>query len=40
MPADMQHAFRVSMLELVKDPSKLDSILQKLDQVQSAAYGS
>ncbi len=40
MPSDMQHAFRVSMLDLVKDPSKLDSILQKLDQVQAAAYSS
>jgi alpha-glucoside transport system substrate-binding protein len=38
MPADMQHAFRNSMLDFVKNPSSLNSILQHLDQVQSAAY--
>ena len=38
MPADMQHAFRASMLDFVKDQSKLDSILAHLDQVQAAAY--
>jgi alpha-glucoside transport system substrate-binding protein len=40
MPADMQHAFRASMLDFVKDQSKLDSILAHLDQVQAAAYSS
>lgn len=40
VPADMQHAFRASMLDYVKDPSKLDSILAHLDQVQAAAYSS
>ena len=40
MPADMVHAFRSSMLDFVKDQSKLDSILAHLDQVQAAAYSS
>ena len=40
MPADMQKAFRNSMLDFVKDQSKLDSILAHLDQVQAAAYSS
>jgi alpha-glucoside transport system substrate-binding protein len=38
MPADMQHAFRASMLDFVKDQSKLTSILAHLDQVQASAY--
>ena len=40
MPADMQHAFWKSLLNVTKDPNSLDSELQRLDQVQKAAYAS
>ena len=38
MPADMQHAFWKSLLDYTADPSKLDSILAHLDEVQATAY--
>jgi hypothetical protein len=38
MPADMQHAFWKSLLDFTNDQSKLDSILQSLDQVQASSY--
>ncbi len=38
MPTDMQHAFWKSLLDFTNDQSKLDSILQSLDQVQAKAY--
>jgi alpha-glucoside transport system substrate-binding protein len=38
MPADMQAAFWKSLLDATKNPGNLDSILQNLDKVQSAAY--
>ena len=38
MPADMQHAYWKSLLDYTNDPSKLDSILASLDQVQATAY--
>jgi len=40
MPADMQQAFWKSVLDFTNDPSKLDSILQHLDEVQASAYKS
>ncbi len=40
MPADMQHAFWKSLLNVTRDPGSLDSELSKLDQVQAAAYSS
>lgn len=39
MPADMQQAFWKSTLDFTNDPSKLDSILKHLDEVQASAYG-
>ena len=38
MPADMNKAFWRATLEYTKDQSKLDSILQGLDQVQATSY--
>lgn len=38
MPADMQKAFWKSLLDVTKDPSSLDSVLSRLDQVQAQAY--
>lgn len=38
MPADMQHAFWKSLLNVTQDPSSLNSQLAYLDQVQAAAY--
>jgi len=38
MPADMQHAFWKSLLNVTKDPGSLDNELKRLDQVQAAAY--
>jgi DNA-binding LacI/PurR family transcriptional regulator/spermidine/putrescine-binding protein len=38
MPKDMQHAFWKSLLDFTSDQSKLDSLLQNLDQVQQSAY--
>jgi alpha-glucoside transport system substrate-binding protein len=40
MPSDMQAAFWKSLLNVTKTPSSLDSELQRLDQVQAAAYKS
>jgi alpha-glucoside transport system substrate-binding protein len=40
MPADMQKAFWQSLLNVTRNPEKLDSELQRLDQVQKAAYAS
>jgi alpha-glucoside transport system substrate-binding protein len=40
MPADMQAAFWKSLLNVTRNPSSLDSELQRLDQVQKAAYAS
>jgi alpha-glucoside transport system substrate-binding protein len=39
MPTAMNDAFWSGIVDYVKDPSKLDSILQNLDSVQSSAYG-
>jgi alpha-glucoside transport system substrate-binding protein len=38
MPADMQHAFWKSLLNVTRDPGSLDSQLSYLDKVQAAAY--
>jgi len=38
MPSDMQHAFWKGLLDATNNPSQLDSILAKLDQVQAASY--
>jgi alpha-glucoside transport system substrate-binding protein len=38
MPTDMRNAYWQSLLNVIKDPSSLDSQLAHLDQVQSAAY--
>ena len=38
MPADMQHAFWKSLLNVTRDPSSLNSELARLDQVQAVAY--
>ncbi len=40
MPSDMRNAFWQSLLNVTKSPSSLDSELQRLDKVQSAAYAS
>jgi alpha-glucoside transport system substrate-binding protein len=39
MPAAMSDAFLKGVLDFIQDQTKLDSILQNLDQVQSSAYG-
>lgn len=39
MPTAMNDAFWKSILDYVKDPTKLDSILSNLDTVQASAYG-
>jgi alpha-glucoside transport system substrate-binding protein len=39
MPAAMSDAFLKGVLNFIQDQSKLDSILQNLDQVQQSAYG-
>ncbi|MDQ6918735.1 MAG: ABC transporter substrate-binding protein [Candidatus Dormibacteraeota bacterium] len=38
MPSDMKHAYWSGILDFIKDPSKIDSILANLDKVQSTAY--
>jgi alpha-glucoside transport system substrate-binding protein len=38
MPADMQAAYWSGILDFIKDPTKLDSILANLDKVQATAY--
>ena len=38
MPTAMNNAFWKAILDYVKDPSKLDSILSDLDKVQVDAY--
>jgi alpha-glucoside transport system substrate-binding protein len=38
MPADMQKAFWKSLLDVTNNPSSLDSVLARLDQVQAQAY--
>ncbi len=40
MPADMKTAYWGAILDFIRDQSKLDSILSKLDSVQSSAYQS
>jgi alpha-glucoside transport system substrate-binding protein len=40
MPADMKNAYWGAILDFIKDQSKLDSILTKLDGVQKTAYTS
>jgi alpha-glucoside transport system substrate-binding protein len=40
MPSDMNAAFWSAILDYVKTPSNLDSILSHLDQVQASSYGS
>lgn len=40
MPSDMQHAFWKSLLDATNNPSNLDSILKRLDDVQKAAYST
>ncbi len=40
MPADMQHAFWKSLLNVTRDPGSLDSQLSYLDSVQKTAYSS
>ncbi len=39
MPAAMNDAFWKAILDFTQDPSKLDSILSNLDDIQSSAYG-
>ncbi|MBI2776963.1 MAG: extracellular solute-binding protein [Chloroflexi bacterium] len=39
MPSAMNSAFWSAMLDVTKDPSKLDSVLAGLDEVQATAYG-
>lgn len=39
MPTAMNDAFWKAILDYVKDPSQLDSILSNLDSVQTSAYG-
>ena len=38
MPSDMQHGFWKGLLDATNNPSQLDSILAKLDQIQAASY--
>jgi len=38
MPSDMQHGFWKALLDATNNPSQLDSILAKLDQIQAASY--
>ena len=38
MPSAMNSAFWTAMLDVTKDPSKLDSVLANLDTVQATAY--
>ena len=38
MPKEMNDSFWTAILDYVKDPSKLDSILANLDTVQTRAY--
>ncbi len=38
MPADMKQAYWTAILDFIKDQSKLDSILTRLDGVQKTAY--
>jgi alpha-glucoside transport system substrate-binding protein len=40
MPPAMEAAFQTAILNTTKDPSKLDSELQALDKVQTAAYAT
>jgi alpha-glucoside transport system substrate-binding protein len=40
MPADMKQAYWTAILDFIKDQSKLDSILARLDTVQKSAYTS
>jgi alpha-glucoside transport system substrate-binding protein len=40
MPADMKQAYWTAILDFIKDQSKLDSILARLDAVQKSAYTS
>jgi len=40
MPTAMNAAFWTAILDYTKDPSKLDSILQSLDKVQTDAYAA
>ena len=39
MPAAMNSAFEAALLDFTKNPTKIDSILSGLDQVQTSAYG-
>ncbi|MBI3746380.1 MAG: extracellular solute-binding protein, partial [Chloroflexi bacterium] len=39
MPSAMNSAFWTAMLDITKDPSKLDSVLASLDKTQASAYG-
>jgi alpha-glucoside transport system substrate-binding protein len=39
MPGEMGDAFNKAIVQFAQDQSKLDSILQNLDQTQSSAYG-
>ena len=39
MPSAMNSAFWTAMLDVTKDPSKLDSVLEGLDKIQATAYG-
>jgi alpha-glucoside transport system substrate-binding protein len=39
MPTAMNQAFWTAILDYIQDPSKLDSILTNLDEVQADAYG-
>jgi len=40
MPSDMKHAYWTGILDFIRDPSKIDSILANLDKVQASAYTS
>jgi alpha-glucoside transport system substrate-binding protein len=40
MPGTMADAFNKSMVDFVRDPAQLDTILQTLDQAQEDAYGA
>ncbi len=40
MPADMKQAYWTAILDFIKDQSKLDSILARLDGVQKTAYST
>jgi alpha-glucoside transport system substrate-binding protein len=38
MPDAMKHAYWTAVLEFIRDQTKLDAILAKLDSVQATAY--